>query len=101
MKRTYVATREKVVYYRKEFVLDTDNWQQIYDLLDCIDGDPDKWAIEGACWSVVPEHLQQEVIEYFESTLEDEDITGDECYDTEEWCEGNDVELYEEVVEAV
>ena len=93
MKRTYLVSREKVVYYRKEVVLDTDNWDQIYDLLEeCdIDDDIDQWDN----WAQVPSHVQQEVIEIFESTLDDEDITGDECYDTEEWCEGNDVELYQ------
>ena len=93
MKRTYLVSREKVVYYRKEVVLDTDNWDQIYDLLEeCdIDDDIDQWDN----WAQVPSHVQQEVIEIFESTLEDEDITDDECYDTEEWCEGNDVDLHQ------
>ena len=91
MKRTYVLTREKIVYYRKELELDTNNWDQIYELLECMDIDPDQWM----SWTQVPELVQQQVIEYFESTLEDEDLTDHECYDTEEWCEGNDIEIEE------
>jgi len=95
MKRTYEIRREKVVYYRKEVVLDTADWDQIYELLECIDTDPDQWS----SWNDIPSQVQQQVIEYFESTLEDEDLTDDDCYDTEEWCEGNQFELFEEAAE--
>lgn len=94
MKRTYLVSREKVVYYRKEVEFDTNNWDQILDLLECVGEDAAAWA--KASWAVLPEHLQQEVVEYFESTLEDEDITDPEYQDTEEWNEGNDVEISEE-----
>ena len=94
MKRTYTLTREKVVYYRKEVELDTDNWEQIGDLLECMDLDPDQYQ----SWTQVPELVQNEIIEYFESTLEDEDLTDDECYNTEEWCEGNEIESMEQDV---
>jgi hypothetical protein len=93
MKRTYVLTREKIVYYRKEVELDTNNWDQIYELFECMDIDPDQWT----SWTQVPELVQQQVIEYFESTLEDEDLTDDECYDTEEWCEDQDFVMEEEL----
>lgn len=89
MKRTYTLTREKIVYYRKEIELDTDNWEQIYELLEELDSDPDNYT----SWNDLPKHLQQEVVEYFESKLEDEDLTDEECYDTEEWCEGNEIDM--------
>ena len=97
MKRIYLVSREKVVYYRKEIVLDTDNWDQIQDLLDECDIDYDDQEIaKWSTWAQVPADVQQEVIDVFESTLEDEDITSEDCYDTEEWCEGNDVDLHKQ-----
>ena len=93
MKRTYEIRAEKVVYYRKEVVLDTDDWDQIDDLLAGI------CEQEYSNWTEVPADIQQEVIEAFEATLEDEDITDDECYDTEEWNSDQDFELYKEVAE--
>ena len=89
MKRTYTLTREKVVYYRKEIELDTDNWEQMDDLLACIT------EVEYKSWAEVPADIQQQVIDQFESDLEDEDLTDEECYDTEEWCEGNEVDMEE------
>ena len=94
MKRIYMVSREKVVYYRKEIVLDTDNWDLIDDLLSGI------CEQEYKSWAEVPADIQQEVIEAFESTLEDEDITDDECYDSEEWNSGQDWSLWEEELEA-
>ena len=94
MKRTYEIRAEKAVYYRKEVVLDTDDWDQIDDLLAGITEQ------EYQSWTEVPADIQQEVIEAFESTLEDEDITDDECYDTEEWNSGQDWSLWEEELEA-
>ena len=93
MKRTYEIRAEKVVYYRKEVVLDTDNWDQIDDLLAGI------CEQEYTHWDQVPADIQQQVIEEFESTLEDEDVPED-CYDTEEWCEGTEWSLFEEQLEA-
>ena len=71
MKRTYEIRAEKVVYYRKEVVLDTDDWDQIDDLLAGI------CEQEYSSWAEVPVAIQQQVIEEFESTLEDEDVTDD------------------------
>jgi len=93
MKRIYTLTREKVVYYRKEVELDTDNWEQIGELLEGLGIDANQYQT----WAVVPVDIQQQIIEYFESNLEDEDLTDDECYDTEEWCEANEFDL-EQVV---
>ena len=94
MKRTYMITREKVVYYQKEVEFDTNNWDLIDDLLAGITEQ------EYESWTEVPADIQQEVIEAFESTLEDEDITDDEFYDTEEWNSGQDWSLWEEELEA-
>jgi hypothetical protein len=96
MKRIYEIRAEKVVYYRKEVVLDTDDWDQIDDLLAGI------CEQEYSNWAEVPADIQQEVIEAFEATLEDEDVPDNQdCYDTEEWCQGTEWSLFEEEKEAV
>jgi len=86
MKRTYALTKEKVVYYRKELELDTDNWEQIEELLACVT------EVEYTSWDEVPEDIQQQVIDQFESELEDYNFE-EEDYDTEEWCEDFSVDM--------
>lgn len=90
MKRTYMITRERVVYHTREVVFDTQDWEQMDDLLSSITD------IEYQSWDQVPQDVRAEVLEYFESTLEDEDVTADDNYDTEEWSDGNRIELFEE-----
>lgn len=92
MKRTYEIQAEKVVYYRKEVVLDTDDWDQISDLLAGI------CEQEYKSWAEVPVEIQQQVVEEFESTLDCEDVSED-CYDTEEWSEGTQWSLFEEAAQ--
>lgn len=93
MKRTYEIRAEKVVYYRKEVVLDTDNWEQIDVLLAGI------CEQEYSCWAEVPAAIQRQVVEEFEWNLDCEDVPED-CYDTEEWCEGTQWSLFDEELEA-
>ena len=91
MKRTYEIRAEKAVYYRKEVVLDTDDWDRIDDLLAGITEQ------EYQSWAEVPADIQQQVIEAFEATLEDEDVPDtEEFYDTEEWWEGTQWSLFDQ-----